>query len=347
METIFDSAVLPVHDRLEAWMATTAMTLLPTRIRPLAPAAFTARLRSLSLGAVQLAEVSYPPLLSQRTPALIRRSDPEQYQVALVRGRHQGIEQARTRSLLVPGDLVFYDSSRPFDALVDGDRSAADAEMDAEADADVDGVAGAESIVLQFPKRLLPLPESRVAELLAVRLSGAEGIVRLCTQFMTALAEEHTSCTPRDAARLGHTALDLVTAVLAHHLDDETTAPAQSQPQVLFLRITSFIDRHLDAPGLGPATVASAHRISLRYLHRIFQQHGTSVRTYIRHQRLERCRRDLADPHLRHLTVHAIAARWGFSRPADFSRAFRTAVGMPPSDYRALAQPAPAPPTCR
>ncbi|MFF4947929.1 AraC-like ligand-binding domain-containing protein [Streptomyces chattanoogensis] len=331
METVFDSAELPVHDRIEAWVATTALALVTTEIRPLDPAAFTARLRSMSLGAAQLTEMSYAPLVSQRTPALIRQSDPEHYQVALVRSGHQGIEQARTRSLLGPGDLVLYDSSRPFDAMVDGSRAE----------------ATAESLLLQFPKRLLPLPESRIAGLLAVRLPGTEGIGRLCAQFMTALAEEHTRCTPRDTARLGHTALGLVTAVLAHHLDDETTAPAQSQPQVLFLRVTSFIDRHLHAPDLGPATVASAHRISLRYLHRIFQQHGTSVRTYIRQQRLDRCRRDLADPHLRHLTVHAIAARWGFSRPADFSRAFRTAVGMPPSDYRALAQPGPTPPACR
>jgi transcriptional regulator GlxA family with amidase domain len=35
--------------------------------------------------------------------------------------------------------------------------------------------------------------------------------------------------------------------------------------------------------------------------------------------------------------VAAIAARWGFSSAADFSRAFRAAHGMPPAEYRRSA----------
>ncbi|SEQ99371.1 helix-turn-helix domain-containing protein [Streptomyces radiopugnans] len=152
-----------------------------------------------------------------------------------------------------------------------------------------------------------------------------------------ALADESAGCTASDRVRLGHTALDLATAVLAHHLDDEATVPSRSPRHVLFLRMTAFIDRHLHQPDLDPAAVAAAHQISLRYLHRVFQEHGTSVGAYIRQRCLDRCRRDLADPGLRHLTVHAIGARWAFARPADFSRAFRAATGMPPGRYRAAA----------
>ncbi|WP_253770955.1 helix-turn-helix domain-containing protein [Goodfellowiella coeruleoviolacea] len=53
-----------------------------------------------------------------------------------------------------------------------------------------------------------------------------------------------------------------------------------------------------------------------------------------RRRRLDRCQRDLADPSLHHLSIAAIAARWGFARPADFSRAFRRATGMSPGEYR-------------
>ncbi|GAA2476954.1 hypothetical protein GCM10010276_11120 [Streptomyces longisporus] len=44
--------------------------------------------------------------------------------------------------------------------------------------------------------------------------------------------------------------------------------------------------------------------------------------------------RDLADPALRTLPIHAIAARWGFPRAAEFTRAFRSAHGVPPSEFR-------------
>lgn len=64
---------------------------------------------------------------------------------------------------------------------------------------------------------------------------------------------------------------------------------------------------------------------------------------FIRQQRLDRCRRDLANAALSHLTIHAVATRWGYPQPDRFSRAFRTAVGMSPSEYRVAMRTAPAP----
>jgi AraC-like DNA-binding protein len=32
--------------------------------------------------------------------------------------------------------------------------------------------------------------------------------------------------------------------------------------------------------------------------------------------------------------VHTIAARWGIPRASDFTRAFRTAYGISPTEYR-------------
>ncbi|WP_243741203.1 helix-turn-helix domain-containing protein [Streptomyces sp. 8K308] len=59
--------------------------------------------------------------------------------------------------------------------------------------------------------------------------------------------------------------------------------------------------------------------------------HGTTLAAWIRHQRLERIRHDLADPTQRALPIHLIAARWGYTDPALFSRA---TYGTTPRDYR-------------
>jgi AraC-like DNA-binding protein len=40
---------------------------------------------------------------------------------------------------------------------------------------------------------------------------------------------------------------------------------------------------------------------------------------------------------MRQRPISAIAARWGFLRPADFSRAFRAAYGMTPRELRQTA----------
>jgi AraC-like DNA-binding protein len=181
---------------------------------------------------------------------------------------------------------------------------------------------------------MLPLPGNQVAGLCAVPLPGTEGIGHLLASFLTALADDHTRYTERDALRLEEVAVDLTTAVLAHHLERENP-PLRSPTHTLYLRIVAFIEENLHRPELRPATIAAAQRISLRYLHRVFQQHhSVSVATHIRTRRLDRARRDLADPRLDHLTIAAIARRWGFSRPADFSRAFQHHTGTPPRDYR-------------
>ena len=66
----------------------------------------------------------------------------------------------------------------------------------------------------------------------------------------------------------------------------------------------------------------------------LFETQQTTVADWIRQRRLERCRRDLADPGLRAKPVGAIAARWGLTNPAHFSRLFRAAYGVPPRAYR-------------
>ena len=54
----------------------------------------------------------------------------------------------------------------------------------------------------------------------------------------------------------------------------------------------------------------------------------------IRGRRLERARRDLADPALVDESIFDIASRWGFVSKSHFSRAFRAAYRQSPSDFR-------------
>jgi AraC-like DNA-binding protein len=78
----------------------------------------------------------------------------------------------------------------------------------------------------------------------------------------------------------------------------------------------------------------SIHRTSLRYLHKLFHQEGHTVAGWVRQRRLDQCRRDLADPHLAARPINAIAARWGFTSPAHFIQAFRSAYGLSPRQFR-------------
>ncbi|MFF3765696.1 helix-turn-helix domain-containing protein [Streptomyces sp. NPDC001922] len=75
-------------------------------------------------------------------------------------------------------------------------------------------------------------------------------------------------------------------------------------------------------------------------MHRLFRQEEYTLAAFIRRRRLERIRHDLTDPTLNDMPINALAARWGFLRATDFSRAFRRTYGVPPRELRQRARSA-------
>jgi AraC-like DNA-binding protein len=140
-----------------------------------------------------------------------------------------------------------------------------------------------------------------------------------------------------DSVRVGWALLDLITAAFAARLDRESQVVLETRQGALLLRIHAFIEQRLSDPELSPSTVAAAHHISVRYLHRLFQSQQTTVADWIRRRRLDRCRRDLLDPALRGWPVGRVGVRWGFLTPGQFNRAFRREYGLPPGEYRLRA----------
>jgi AraC-like DNA-binding protein len=117
-------------------------------------------------------------------------------------------------------------------------------------------------------------------------------------------------------------------------------APAGHRRQAassLLRQIHAFIDQNLTDPDLTPAAVAAAVHISPRYLYQLLARQKVAAAALIRDRRLQACREDLADPAMREYPVSAIAARWGFSSAAHFSRVFRGVYGITPGQYRLLS----------
>lgn len=307
---------LPVAERFGSWRDMTASALVANFIRSEHEADFRARARLLELGAVQVSGLAYPSLETRRTMKLIRSFDPESYQLMLnLRGSHRMIQGDRDTTC-GPGEVMFFDSSRPWQGWAFADR---------------DSVRG---VMVQIPRALLPFPANKVDQLIATRLPGHEGMAALLSGFVTQLVADTTTYTQADGVRLATCTLDLFVAFLAHHLDAAASMPPETHHRALRMRIHAFIQQHLGDPDLSPATIAAAHQISVRSLQRLFQDQGLTVAGWIRARRLERCHRDLADPLLRPRPIRAIAARWGFTNSAHFSRAFRAAYGSSPKDYR-------------
>lgn len=194
-------------------------------------------------------------------------------------------------------------------------------------------------LLLSAPVQSLAVPSQWAHQLPGYRLpaTGASAVLANLLKETFETAAGGTELRPQESIQLGNAALSLISAIIASHAGAQSAVTPESRHQAALEHIHAFIDAHLADPALDPQSVADAHHISLRQLHRLFHQNGASVSAWIRLRRLERSRGDLADATLVARPIHAIALRHGFPSAAEFSRAFRTAYGMTPSDYRSSA----------
>ncbi|MEU9667460.1 helix-turn-helix domain-containing protein [Streptomyces bobili] len=324
-ESVFRTQDLPAADRFEAWVQRMGRTHAPMQLSSDRAADYDGCQRAILLGDVTVWPATFDPLVFRRTPKLIRASDPEVYHLSLLlKGEGAASWGSSRQAVYTMNDFHISSSSRAFEIHTGADPVT---------------IVG-----LEIPRAQVPLPGRHADQVMGRRIAATDGIGALLAQFLRGLAADTSVYRPSDGPRLATVVADLVSAAFAHALDADLSLPPESHDRTLVLRVKAFVRHHLADPELTPATVAAAHHISRSHLYRLFQAEGLTVASYIRDQRLEHARRELLDPARSATPIHAVAARWGFPRAAEFTRAFRTAYGIPPSELRAREHPAPGGP---
>ncbi|MFT4028869.1 MAG: helix-turn-helix transcriptional regulator [Protaetiibacter sp.] len=162
-------------------------------------------------------------------------------------------------------------------------------------------------------------------------IDARAGVPSVVAHLIETLARESTISAQRNSpARLAQHVVGLISLACNEVLDG-----SDSEVPDLLHQAIEHIDRNLADMSLTPNRVAEAVCVSTRTLHRLFEREGLTVSAWIRQRRLENCRDELADPRMQHYPVNAIAARWGLSDAAHFSRLFKAAFGMSPRAFRA------------
>jgi len=325
MSTLIRTDEVPAADRLDYVRGITGTTWVPMECRSEYRSAYWAEIRANGLGAMRVAVLDVMPITVSRTPDLISQADPDMLKILLVCGGGSSVvDQEGRQARLATAEFAFYDTRRPYEVScgVGRDRPT-------------------RVLTFMFPPSLLPLPRSKLRALAATRMAATAGLGDLTSRFLLQLARNVEHYSPAEAARLSTAALEVLATRLARELDADDWQTPEIRRHALLTTVQAFIQQHLGDPRLSPAMVAAAHHMSLRSLHQLFHDEGLTVASWIRRRRLERCRRDLADPALAARPVAAIAARWGFTSAADFSRAFRAVHGLTPSEYRVSASASP------
>jgi AraC family transcriptional regulator, positive regulator of tynA and feaB len=114
--------------------------------------------------------------------------------------------------------------------------------------------------------------------------------------------------------------------------------PGSAHAEKVFTRIKDLIKARLADPDLGPAEVAAETGISLRYVQKLFTQHGSTCSEFIYSHRLEHAARLL---HRRAVlqtgqSLRQIAYACGFRDYTHFARRFRRRFGHAPGAGRQI-----------
>jgi AraC-like DNA-binding protein len=189
-----------------------------------------------------------------------------------------------------------------------------------------------ESLAVVLPRALLEPLLPNLDDLHGLILKKETPLAIMLVDHLRSLFREAPSLGLGDARAAARGTAALIAAfagALANGRD--TSAQAAAAASLQPLRRT--IEANLANRDLGPEFLSRHAGVSRATLYRLFEPIG-GVRAYIQQRRLTRAYQMITDPAHARLRVGTIAAHCGFSNDSVFSRAFREAYGVSPSDLR-------------
>ena len=165
------------------------------------------------------------------------------------------------------------------------------------------------------------VPRDTEALRLFITYAGAiAGAVPLATAELQRLAACHVH--------------DLLAAIIRTTRDGRSNLEGRGIAAARLRAIMSDIEAHLGDGDLSVAKIAGRHRITPRYLHKLFENEGLTFSSFVRGRRLSRAHRMLSDPCRGDRNIGTIAFAVGFGDLSYFNRTFRRHYGATPSEVR-------------
>ncbi len=304
MSQSFSTELIPVSDRLDAWLWNARQICGDCQFDFHKYYPFRGSIERRKIAGLELTLFSSSALSFRKFPAANVQLEDRACIIITQLGGARQYQQADKVVVLSKGDTTLIDSGLPWSSDCGGDCA---------------------RLYLRVPR---PLMESRLGSSTipnARRIPGSRGLGATLSHLATSLFQQAEWLTPQDGAG----AVDAYLRILAACLIPGKTALSDGRVDAEpFARVMKYIRNHLTENTLGPVEIASAAGISVRHLHRLFSSHGSTVADWIRTQRLKHCWKDLADPRSRERSITEIAFFWGFNDSAHFSQSFKKHFGV-------------------
>lgn len=248
-------------------------------------------------------------LNGERTRAEVERTDRQDLSIVYAAEGEMNLTVGGRDVRLTRGMFTLTDSSLPMTLEIPG---------------------GFRQIDLIFPKsRVLGLFKF-AEEFVGIPFGRDEGLLAFFIDHLDTVQHHLGSLPAHHADAVMRLTLELLATTLGSVDGNRVVTPRDR----MLARLKGFIEANLGNPDLDIGEIAERNRINVRYLHKLFADHGTSVGAWVRRRRLEMCCRDFEAPSLANRTLTEIAFRWGFNDMSHFSKTFKRELGVSPREYR-------------
>jgi AraC-like DNA-binding protein len=193
-------------------------------------------------------------------------------------------------------------------------------------------------VAIGLPRKATMALVPGLEDLLMRQLPPDAGVLRLLMRYLDVFQDEE-ALRAHDLQRAVATHIqDLCALAIGATRDAAEVAKGRGLRVARLRAIKADIARNLEEGDVSALALAMRHRVTPRYIHKLFESEGATLSRFVLGQRLARVHRMLTDPRYACLTIGAIAYTVGFGDLSTFNREFRRHYRATPSDIRGAAR---------
>jgi AraC family transcriptional regulator, positive regulator of tynA and feaB len=305
---------LPDHEQFAYWrevLCEAFVTLRPERPREQSSGRFPSRVTAHPLSTINVTTVQSKAHHVIRGDAEIRKSPEEVYFLNLQLAGRCRYETEGRETIVGPNEFALVDSTRPYF---------------------LDFMDDWNVLSFRIPRHMLrPLLQSPDCST-GICVSSSHALGEIAVGFLKSVAMRMEELPSTAIEPLAGDLVNLA-ALSVGATEEARMGQRSSARRGLYAAIVRFIETNLADPRLSAPAVAMHFGISIRYLHRLFEESDKSFGQVVLERRLLRCARDLGGASV-DTRISDVAYRCGFGDISYFNKSFRQRFGYSPREYR-------------
>jgi AraC-like DNA-binding protein len=187
---------------------------------------------------------------------------------------------------------------------------------------------------IRMPRSAIAPLVPRLGNMTMQRIARDTSGLRLVRKYLEAVADDDALAAPASQRLIIGHFYDLVALALGARSDAKALAADKTVGAVRLAAIKADIVANLDDGNLNATVVATRNRVTLRYLHKLFESDGITYSEFVLGQRLARAYCLLRNPLHSRRAISTIAFELGFNDLSYFNRTFRRRYNATPSEIR-------------